>query len=175
MDRTGKKIFDLLDKMKETFPLVKEKTEKLMKEIGLDETIDLTFEAPSKVATLPTFDKSKSRKLTPMLKARFEYASTIKSGQDIWLDPNQMALSMADDELNLYHTSLREHWENSAPMRFKDKDLTLFGITDGCPEYRVYLVWKNEGKEPELWSYMGMEVLEFKNLEKFFESQVHTG
>ena len=175
MDRTGKKIFDLLDKMKETFPSVKEKTEKLMKEMGLDETIDLTFEAPSKVATLPTFDKSKSRKLTPMLKARFEYASIIKSGQDIWLDPNQMALSMADDELNLYHTSLREHWENSAPMRFKDKDLTLFGITDGCPEDRVYLVWKNEGKEPEVWGYFGFDENKYKNLEKFFESQVHTG
>ena len=80
MDRSEKKIFDLLDKMKESFPSVKEKTEKLMKEMGLDETIDLSFEAPSKVATLPTFDKSKSHKLTPMLKARFEYASTIKSG-----------------------------------------------------------------------------------------------
>ena len=175
MDRTGKKIIDLLDKMKETFPLVKEKTEKLMKEMGLDETMDLTFEAPSKVATLPTFDKSKSRKLTPMLKARFEYASTIKYGQDIWLDPNQIALSMADDELNIYHTSLRDHWENSAPMRFKDKDLTLFGITDGCPEYRVYLVWKTEGEEPEVWEYFGFDENKYKNLEKFFESQVHTG
>ena len=58
MDRSGKKIFDLLDKMKETFPSVKEKTEKLMKEMGLDETMDLTFEAPSKVATLPPFIKT---------------------------------------------------------------------------------------------------------------------
>ncbi|NBS91554.1 hypothetical protein EBS67_16405 [bacterium] len=170
MSGTAKsKIFGVLDNIKKTFPALKEVLEASWKEGGLDETMDLTFEAPSKVATLPTFDKSKSRKLTPMLKARFEYASTIKYGQDIWLDPNQMALSMADDELNIYHTSLRDHWENSAPMRFKDKDLTLFGITDGCPEDRVYLVWKNEGKEPELWSYMGMEVLEFKNLEKFFE------
>ena len=169
MDRSEKKIFDLLDKMKESFPSVKEKTEKLMKEMGLDETIDLSFEAPSKVATLPTFDKSKSHKLTPMLKARFEYASTIKSGGEIWLNPKQMVFFMSDDELNIYHNSLRDHWEDSAPMLYPDKCLTLFGITEGVPEHRVYLVWKNEGKEPELWSYMGMEVLEFKNLEKFLK------
>ena len=176
MSGTAKsKIFGVLDNIKKTFPALKEVLEASWKEGGLDETIDLTFEAPSEVATLPTFDKSKSRKLTPMLKARFEYASTIKFGQDTWLDPNQMALSMADDELNIYHTSLREHWEKSAPMRFKDKCLTLFGITDGLPENRVYLVWKTEGEEPEVWEYFGFDENKYKNLEKFFESQVHTG
>ena len=80
-----------------------------------------------------------------------------------------MVFFMSDDELNIYHNSLRDHWEDSAPMLYPDKCLTLFGITEGVPEHRVYLVWKNEGKEPELWSYMGMEVLEFKNLEKFLK------
>lgn len=84
-----------------------------------------------------------------MLKARFDYASIIKRGRDIWLSPAEMERWMKKREVKSFHRALREHWEQSAPMMFPNDRLTLLGVTDGVPDNLTYLVWRDD--EPEVW------------------------
>jgi hypothetical protein len=102
-----------------------------------------------------------------MLKARFDYAGSIDHGGDCWLNPAEMERWMRKRMVRSYHKSLREHWENSAPMLFADHDLTLFAVTQDVPDNLVYLVWQGAEEEPEVWSYLGMNAHKFNNLASY--------
>ncbi len=43
-------------------------------------------------------------------------------------------------------------------------DLTLFAVTQDVPDSLVYLVWQGTQEEPEIWTYLGMNTHQFKNL-----------
>ncbi len=107
--------------------------------------------------------------LTPMLKARFEYAGSWDIAQSVWLSANEMTSHMKLKRIKDYHRSLRENWDGSAPMMLSDDRLTLFGITKGVPDNLIYLAWTKNDKEPEVWTYAGMESHHFKNLKQFFK------
>jgi hypothetical protein len=158
------RIRKLLDAIRADFPRRKAAVEALLKQrYDMDGTIDLTVSPPKTFRSLPTFDPTRRRRPSPMLKARFAYASTIHNGQDIWLGPAEMERWMKKREVRGYHKALRKNWENCAPMRFPDHDLTLFIVTEGVPDNLTYLVWSG-GEEPEICSYVGMEGYNFKDL-----------
>ena len=68
-----------------------------------------------------------------------------------------------------YHKALRENFEGSAPNLFSDRNLALFGVTEGVPDNLTYLVWCDEGKEPEIWSYVGLYSYKFDDLEGYLK------
>lgn len=160
-------IHKLLDDIKADFPRRKAAAEELMKRMGLNENVNLTIETPYKTDILPTFDKSVCRNLSPMLIDRFLYAGLWKSGRDCWLGYNDIIHLIRNDDVVSVHFSLREEWEGSAPMRFSDDRLSLFGITEGVPENLIYLVWTDICIEPEIWSYKNYMCNKFDNLEEF--------
>lgn len=163
------RIFALLDSIKADFPRRKKAAEDLMRQHGIGKALDINVGEANKVTTIPTFDPNVSRQLTPMLKARFEYAGSWRMGQEIWLSASQMASAMRKKKIQRYHLALRENWEDSAPMTYSDDRLSLFEVTEGVPEDLTYLVWKTDSGEPEVWVYEGFDSHRFKNLEDFFK------
>jgi hypothetical protein len=127
----------------------------------------LRIDPPVAVESLPTFDRRKRRPLSPMLRARFEFASSITLGFSIWPGAEEMAAAMAKARVREYHLVLREHSERSGPQLFPDDALSLFSYDPESPEDRVYLVWKDPAREPEVWEYHDMDTTEFKTLETF--------
>src|SRR5205823_4451332 len=126
----GKRIRTLLDALKADFPRRKAAIEKVMKKhYGLDKSVELKFMPPEEVQTIPTFGSKKTYPATPLLKARFKYASTVEYAGNTWLSVSQMQRWMRKKEVRSYHKALRENWEASAPMLFRDDQLTLLEVT----------------------------------------------
>lgn len=170
MTRTqvARRIHKLLDAIKADFPRRKKAAEELMRRAGIRESLELEIFPAELVSVVPTFDVKISRPFSPMLKARFDYAGSWKTGQDIWLSAAEMPSYLRRRAVRSYHRALREHWEGSAPMTLADRCLALFGVTEGVPEDLIYLAWRKGEKEPEVWVYEGMESHNFKNLEEYF-------
>src|SRR5262245_26421681 len=116
--KVRKRIYALLDAIKADFPRRKKAAEELMRQMGLSKTLDLEIESPTTVGSLPSFKPKVSHPLTPMLAARFDYAASWRSGQDVWLSAAEMASYTRQKVVLDYHRALRENWEGSAPMSF---------------------------------------------------------
>jgi len=134
-----------------------------------DPELEYTFriDPPIPATTLPTFDRKKRRPLSPMLRERFAFASSLALGFETWLGPAEMADAMAEAKSREIHATMREHWEGSAPNLCPDDRLSLFAIDSELVESRVYLVWGENAAEPKLWKCSGMDSHEFKSLEAF--------
>lgn len=161
----------LLERLQAEFPKKRQAFESIMRQAGIDQTITQVIAPTVAAIQLPTFDNSIFRRPSPMLRARFEFAGTWKEGTDTWLAPDEMVDLMQRKSVRAIHKSIRAKWEGSAPMRFADSQLTLFGVTDGVPENLTYLVWVDD-VEPEVWSYVGMNVHRYKTLEEFLKAQL---
>jgi hypothetical protein len=122
---------------------------------------------PVEVKSLPTFDPRKKRPLSPMLRERFAFASSLTVGFRTWLAPGEMAKAMADRRVLMTHRAMREHWEGSAPNLYPDDALTLFTHDPELPEDPTYLVWKDPDREPEVWEYHSQDSTRFKSLKTF--------
>jgi len=166
-DVNDKDIRTLLDRIRADFPRRQQSAERLMADLGIDETLSLEIAAPEQVSRLPSFDSQTHHIISPMLAARFGYAGMYKTGQSIWLSPSQMQVQMIADEVRSVHRSLREHWEGSAPAVFPDSQLTLFGITEGVPESLTYLIWREGQMEPDVCVYSGLNQHRFANLSEY--------
>jgi hypothetical protein len=136
-----------------------------------DPELDYTFriDPPVPATTLPTFDKRKRRPMTPMLRERFNFASSITVGGKIWLGSEEMVRMMGERRIREYHLALREHGEGTAPNLYPDDALSLFSVSPEFVEDRVYLVWKERAPEPEFWLYSGIDSLKFKSLKGFLK------
>src|SRR4051794_30050207 len=53
--------------------------------------MDLVTDPPLPISRLPTFDPKVTRPLSPMLRARFRFASNITRFGELWLGPQEMA------------------------------------------------------------------------------------
>ncbi len=163
------KTITLLKRLVKSFPKKKAHYEALMLEAGFaEETITQTLSPATAIDRLPTFGAKVARAVSPMLKARFEFAGSWQEGTDIWLAPSDMAKQMRSKSVLKTHRAIREHWEDSAPMQYGDHQLTLFRVTPGVPENLTYLVWSDD--EPEVWAYVGMNERRFKNLNAFLRA-----
>jgi hypothetical protein len=161
------RIRTLLDALKTDFPRLKEEVEKQLKGYGIEESVSLEIEPAEPVQTIPTFRPGRDRQVSPMLKARYDYAGAWNWAGDLWLAASEMPRRMRSRSVKSYHRALRENWEDSAPMLFRDERLSLFGVSDGVPDNLTYLVWGESEAEPELWRYAGLESHRFKDLSEF--------
>ena len=161
----------LLTGIVEGWPRHRRHLERSLRDAGIsveDEgSSDLTLNPAVPVKQLATFKRGVSRPLSPMLRERFKFASSIDRAGQVWLGAKEVATATKSLGIRRHHKSRREQWEGSAPMRFEDSDLSLFGVSPESPEDVVYLVWRPGVTEPELWNYHGMSERKFKNLESY--------
>src|SRR5436190_2792225 len=129
------RVAELLDALKEDFPRRAQAAEALLlKHYGIKERFELAIQPPECITPIPTFQAGVEYEATPMLKARYEYASSWRDSGDHWLGISEMSRFMQDQEVLDYHQSLREYGEDSAPMLFPDSQLTLYARTEGVPD-----------------------------------------
>lgn len=127
---------------------------------------------PERTRRIPTFDRNVYRGLSPMLRDRFQLASDIVIGTDVWLGIKRMSRVIRGRSMSAMLRGLREHWEGSAPQRFTDDRLGVFAIAPSIPEEVVLLVWVSDNSEPEFWEYLGMNSTRYKNLDAYLKSQL---
>lgn len=124
---------------------------------------------------VPTLHPDYYRPLTPMLRARFEYASEWRNayaGHD-WLSIQQMKDATKDGKLLDKVKSCAEMWSSSPPARFAMSQISLFGIYFDQGE-ETYLVWPTtDGAEPHVVSYAGNYEREFNNLKDYLSFILH--
>jgi hypothetical protein len=170
MSSSNLTIRDLLDAICANFPRFRASVLKSSNNPDIGEDMQLLIEPTRKLTRVPTFQRGISRTLTPMLEARFEYASRIRHGLDIWLSMRQMNIWMRKKTIQTIHRARRNSWIDSAPNLNRDSQLSLFGITLEVPQNATYLVWDDEGEEPRVWSCSGMDAEEYNNLEEYLRS-----
>jgi len=165
--RAAARVCRMLDQLVIDFPRRKRAAEAAFSTAGLPGTLELQIAAAERLDEIPTFARGAVRPPTAMLAARFAYAGLIRVGPDLWLSPGQMLKYSRSRAVRDTHRSFRAHRERSAPMQFPGDRLALFGVTDGVPENLVYLVWRRDAGEPEVWSYAGWEEYIFRDLAAF--------
>jgi hypothetical protein len=108
------------------------------------------------------------RSLSPMIRARFEYAGT---WENVNLDQTWLSLSQIE-KVDTNHQALewirlrRENWEHCPPANVAAEEVSLFGINPFEPE-ETYLVWRNNTIEPEVWRFFGADYKMFANIDSF--------
>lgn len=119
--------------------------------------------------TLPTFDPTVSRPLSPMLAQRMAYAGTIRDGFEKWLGPKDMQKAMRTRKVLASFEDLEAHWLNSAPARLRRDQLTLFALGDE-PGSVTFLAWPHDAvDEPGVVRYHGQSERVFRNLNAFLK------
>lgn len=166
------RIRRLMKALEADFPRLKRAVLKAVPGDDIDEAMQFVLSPPGKLGRVPTMQAGVSRELTPMLRARFEYASTIQHGIELWLGLEQMASWPRKRDFRGNHRARREYWIDSPPNLLPDSRLSVFGITDDVPQNVVYLIWGEGGEEPRLWSCSGMSSEEYDTLEDFLTRQL---
>ncbi|HSI62938.1 MAG TPA: hypothetical protein VLE43_07455 [Candidatus Saccharimonadia bacterium] len=133
------------------------------------------FAPESEIPVLvPTLDPDFSRPITPMLAARFEFASGWESGTygHSWLSIAEMRELWTDREKMAAVDVRKEHWDDSPPATCPWKQLSLFAA-DYLGGEEIYLVWPNEFEvEPSVVAYFLDTRHEFADLSKMWEFYV---
>ncbi|QIF02153.1 hypothetical protein [Roseimicrobium sp. ORNL1] len=128
-------------------------------------------EAPTLV---PTLDPDFSRPITPMLAARFKFASRWENGTygHDWLSVAEMReLWTARDKMGAVDVR-KEYWDDSPPATCPWNRLSLFAV-DYLGGEEIYLLWPDElEEEPSVVAYFLDTPHEFPDLSKMWEFYV---
>lgn len=115
---------------------------------------------------MATLQQGHYRPLSPMLKARFEYAGSWKeadAGHE-WLDLTQIEECLRDQRVLKQIRERIQVWNESSLAKLPPSRISLFGLYRDQSE-EIYLIWPNEnGTEPKVLSYAGNFEAEFTNL-----------
>lgn len=99
------------------------------------------------------------RKLSPMLKSRFEYASNWRNAnldQD-WLSLKEISEIYNNDIAKEWLILRRENWPETPPESISASHCSLFSLNPYEPE-EAYLVWTEGIIEPQVWRYFGADI-----------------
>lgn len=111
---------------------------------------------------------------TPMLKARFDYASDWEGalgGQSL-LSLKQMERLWQDKDMMSSVRIRMEHWSESPPAVHAWDRISLLAL-DVTGQEETYLIWPDKkGEEPAVVSYLGQLEHSFKDLGSLFEFHV---
>ena len=119
---------------------------------------------PEKVSKLPTFHDGVWKKLSPMLKARFDYAGSLKTGNFVWFSPTEIESLMKQESVRSTHHRLHDTMKRVA---FSGELWTLYGTFCGCP---IYLNWSDQLKEVAVFFHNASDSQFWFNLESFVNS-----
>ncbi|CAI3927056.1 unnamed protein product [Commensalibacter communis] len=117
--------------------------------------------AGSIVREVPTFDLSISKKVSPQLHEHFLYTGKRKEIGETWLDVEGMLKLIHKPKFKKWVKSMRENWEDSAPMIYSDKQLSVISVASEKDGDFTLAVWNNP-IEPEIWRYHGQSEQKFK-------------
>lgn len=112
--------------------------------------------------------------MTPMLKARFEYAGSWKkahAGHE-WLSLVQMKEVITDQEVLKQVEDRKEVWVDSLLCTYPRSKVSIFGL---YPEQReeIYLIWPDiAGNEPAVLSYVGNYEEHYSNFGNYLQSLI---
>lgn len=129
---------------------------------------------------IPTLKKGIYRKLSPMMKERFEfYGRWVHASHGSWLDVNDMELLWSESIDEEKHElicrikwqilSLRDAWLDHAYSLFRDDRISVFAGSDNGNEC-IVLLWLELEDEPELWVYDSNGEARYKDLNDYLVS-----
>jgi hypothetical protein len=125
---------------------------------------------------IPTLKPDFYRKISPMLKERFDIMSYWKNAtHGDWLSINEMNLLWRDTidshviQLKNQLKAFSENWINDAISLFKEERISIFAIEENGNE-RIYLVWFDDVVEPEFWVYDSNGMARYENLECYLNA-----
>jgi hypothetical protein len=130
---------------------------------------DLTPPEPrqNQIATLePGFN----RVLSPMLKARFDYAASWENARlnQNWLSLSEISKVHENPEI-LESIALRlENWGFVPPATNSKTECAIFAHNPFETD-ETYLIWNGSADEPEVWEFFGGDYSVFSNLERYLE------
>jgi hypothetical protein len=127
-------------------------------------------ELSSKVSTL---QRGHYRKITPYLRARFEYAGSWKEADagNKWLGLKQMEAALQDPSVLEQIRARPEIWTESPLVQMPSSRISLFGLYPEQYE-EIYLIWPlddDDGSEPEILSYAGNYEYQFSNFAEYLK------
>lgn len=124
---------------------------------------------------IPTLKKGFYRDVSPMLKDRFRmFGSWVEATHGDWLSVEEMEMIWDSDlivnerlwSIKNNQMAACKNWDNDASSLFKSERLSLFAGSEFTYE-RIYLLWLDSEKEPELWVYDCNGESRYKNLESY--------
>ncbi|HEX8916438.1 MAG TPA: hypothetical protein VF796_29070 [Humisphaera sp.] len=124
---------------------------------------------PVRSGRVPTFDKRHAQPLSPMLRARYSFASDVVAGLYHWPSLAALTKVLRGPHLTGAHRSMREHWTGSAPNWLDDRFLSVLRVCPDVPETITYLAWVPGRVEPKVWLCQGMDSELFEDLAAYLK------
>ena len=125
----------------------------------------------SPVAVLQTIDKKVTRALSPQLRDWYAISGTLIENSWKYLSPAEIRATVKGVRLKAIVASHREYWDESAPMKFVDSQLSVFAVINNLDDGDlIYFVWPTtDSAEPELWEYFGQSETRYEDLGAYLE------
>lgn len=128
---------------------------------------------------VPTLKNGVYRKLSPMLKVRYELLGKwLNATHGDWLDTEEMEIlwskNVADKRLSGIARSVRasmDNWEDHATGLFAPNRISIFAASDNGYEM-ICLIWFDGTEEPELWVYDCNGESRYKDLASYLQAYI---
>jgi hypothetical protein len=119
---------------------------------------------------VPTLARDSYKPITPMLRARFEFAGcwVLPESGKTWLTIEEMESIWNSSRILSQIEIRKQNWTDSIVARFPTNQLSLFGLD--LPDYNeTYLHWTETSLEPEVHSYYGAEENVYSDFREFLK------
>jgi hypothetical protein len=159
VETVADRIATLLNRMRET------------SQSDPDHGVQIIHPPIHKSGRIATLKPGLSRELSPMLKARFEYASDWENARlsKNWLSLSQIArpreISILAEWIDLRAENC---YGDDPPGCVEPGNCAVFAFNPFEPE-ETYLIWREGEVEPKVWEYFGADSYVFDNLERYLE------
>jgi hypothetical protein len=163
----------LLEQLANTYPGRADDVRELLLDAGLtdkeiDKQLRFSLGRPElDVANVPLLAPDKTRPLTAMLKARFNFASAIHDVSEHFLSLKEMSAFSKKQKFKKIFKAQAEHWEGSAPATVPLERLSLFSVSSLDDGDLTYLVWPVKKGEPQVWKYAGQSETKYTDLAEY--------
>jgi len=163
--------------------MIKENLENAIREkISLSDCNRAPYAPEPILNGIPTLGKGVYKKLSPMLKDRFEkYGRWEQATHGSWLSITDMETlwkDKIDDEfLSRIKSAIQvaasgEGWTDHACALFKDNRISAFAASDNGYE-SIILLWLDSEEEPEFWVYDSNGESRYKNLDVYLTAYIN--
>ena len=129
---------------------------------------------------IPTLEKGTYRKVSPMLKVRYErLGGWIDATHGDWLDVKEMELfwnnETKEDRLAGIIQNVEasiSNWEDHATGLFASNRISIFAASEATNE-TICLIWFDSTEEPELWVYDYNGESRYKDLASYLQAYIN--
>lgn len=138
-----------------------------------EEYVKFEIEAPKPVPqNIQTLDVKIFKPMSPQLRDWYSLTGTLMEGSWKYLSPEKIQSVVRAASIKTIVAAHREHWDESAPGKFQDSQLSIFGLVGSVDDGDViYFVWpETGGVEPELWEYFGQSETRYKDIVSYIAS-----